>query len=220
MPALTLFPETTIAPEFGGMGVVGAATAHAALSDASDSSYLNIQMTTSEPHKWFRGELQSLPAGAGVITSVVIKVRADNDGFADNHTELRSGDYPNNRLTDQLVHGVITNFQTGVIVDLDVAEVNAAMWMAGAAYTNGASPVNTRIYEMSFDVDFNYLNGVSLAMIFEILGPLVAVGLHELPLLRWELYRRGRLWLHRHELDQVWRDLRAARHPRHFLLGA
>lgn len=220
MPALTLYPQTTIPAEFAGIGVVGAATAHEALSDASDASYVLIQMTSLEPFKWFRGELQNLPAGAGVVTSVVVNVRADNNGFADNHTALRCGDYPNARVTNQLVHGTITDFASGAIVDLDVAEVNAAMWWAGAEYTNGASPVNTRIYEMNFVVNFNYVNGVSLAMIFEILGPLVAVGLRDLPALRLELWRRAGLLLDLRELLAVWRDLREHRRPRHFLVGA
>lgn len=214
MPLVTLYPQTTIAAEFPGMGVVGAPTAHEALSDGQDFSYVNLQHSTLETLKWFRGELESLPAGAGVITSVVVHARADNTGFADNHSELRVGDYPNDRVTDQLVHMTIDDYDSGSITDLDVAEVNAAMWKAGSEYTSGASPINTRIYELNFEVDFNYVNGVSVAMIFQLLGPLFGVGLAEMPKLRHALARR-RLRLHDHELLQVWRDLRAATHRRY-----
>lgn len=207
MPVVTLFPESTVAPEFVGIGVVGALTAHEALSDASDLSYVNLQLTSLEDQKWFRGELQDLPAGAGVVNSVLINTRADSDTFADNLVDLLVGDYPTARITDQLTAS-IADYDSGSLTDLDVAEVNAAQWMAGGTYTNGASPVNARIYELSFVVDFNYVNRVSIAMIFELLGPLVAVGLGEMPKLAAEVLRRGRVRLHPHELPLVWRDLR------------
>lgn len=215
MPLVTLYPETTIPPEFTGMSVVGAATAHEALSDSSDTSYVLIQLSESEPLKWFRGELTNLPVGAGVVTGVVINVRAERtDQPVENHVRLNCGDYPNARLTNILTQDPV-DYATGSLTDLDVAECNAAMWMAGGAWVEGpASGKQAWIYKMNFDVTFDYINGVSIAMIFEILGPLVAVGLQELPKLRAELWRRRRLWLHRHELVQVWRDLRAARHRR------
>lgn len=223
MPQVELFPATTVAAEFPGIGVVGAGTAHEALSDANDGTYVNLQVGEFEPTKWFRGELPNLAAGAGVVTSVVIHVRASKlDPVGSEAADLHCGDYPNVRVADALPDGeVIIDASSGTLTDLDVAEVNAAQWMAGANWTGepGTQVVNVRIYRLRFVVDFNYVSGVSVAFIMELLGPLVAVGLHELPRLGQYLRRRHRLTLSPAELVELWRDLRQHRRPRHFLLA-
>lgn len=215
MPVLQLDPSSTHAAEFTGMGVIGAATAHEALSDVSDASYAVLQLTTSEPTKWWRGGLPDLPAGAGVVVSTVITVRAaKDDPPGTENGNLRCGEYPNVRISSMVPNVTPTDVSTAALTDLDVADINGCEWMAGGEWTTGSS-VNINIYRMFFTVDFNYVNGVSVAMIFQLLGPLVAVGLHEMPGLRMELWRRSRLWLRPPELVQVWRDLRTAPHRRY-----
>jgi hypothetical protein len=211
VPTQRLEPSSTVAAEFTGIGFTGHATPHQALADDSDSSYVTLQVTSSEPTKWWRGELTNLPDGAGVVTGTVINVRADRAVVQPaDFVHLRCGDYPNVRLSN-VVTDTITDYATSSLTDLDVSECNAAQWMAGCDWDSGVGHT-VNIYKMNFDVDFNYISGVSVAMIFQLLGPLVAVGLHEMPGLRMELWRKGRLWLHRHEVPQVFRDMREARH--------
>lgn len=59
-------------------------------------------------------------------------------------------------------------------------------------------------------------------LIFEWLGPLVAVGLHEMPSLARSLWvaSEGRHRLQMEELETAWRELREGRYARHFLMGA
>jgi hypothetical protein len=219
VPVLRLYPANTVPAEFPGIGVVGAASAHAALADASDASYVVLQLTSAEPDKWWRGELDNRPDGAGVVVGVVINVRVNKDDPPGSEFAfLRCGDFPNNRLTD-LVPNTITDFATTSLTDLDVAEVNAAQWKAGAEWDSG-SVVNVNIYQLNFDVDFNFVIGGGVAMIFQLLGPLVAVGLHEMPRLGLELFRRHGLRMRPEELRRAWLEMREHTSSRRVFLGA
>jgi hypothetical protein len=99
MPTQRLEPSSTVPAEFTGMGVTGHSTAHEALADSSDSSFVTLQVTSSEPTKWWRGELTNLPDGAGIVTGTVINVRANRAVVQPaDFVSMRSGDYPNVRL--------------------------------------------------------------------------------------------------------------------------
>lgn len=214
MPVQRLEPTSTEAPEFSGISVQGVGTAHEALSDASDFSYVQLQVSDAEPSKWFRGGLSDLPDGAGTVTGTVINVRAavtTGDG------KLRSGDYPNVRLTDTL-DATPTDYATGSLSLGTAAQLNAASWMAGCDWVSVDGSI-IRIYKMNFDASFEYITRVSVAMIFQWLGPLVAVLPHEMAALRLELWRRGRVWLRRSELPLAWRDLREDPRRHHVVLG-
>lgn len=215
MPVQRLEPSSSVAAEFSGTSVVGAATAHAALSDASDATYCQYQVSSTEPTKWYRGDLADLPGGAGVVLGVVINVRA---AFSTGDGELWSGEYPNARLTSVLT-GTITDYATASLTLWpDPATVNGLTYMAGVDWrtVNGAV---LRIYKMNFDVDFNYIiSSGAVSMIFQWLGPLVAVGLHEMPRLSRELWRRGRCRFRPDELVPAWRALLEHQHRRYFAL--
>jgi hypothetical protein len=216
MPVLRLEPMSNDAPG-PGMGFIGAPTAWEALADSSDASYVTLQVTEFEPTKAWKGELTNLPDGAGVVVGVIVNVRAARtDEPGDEQARLRCGDDPNARVTNDYTP-TITDYASVSLTDLDVAECNAARWMAGADWITG-SVANCRIYKMNFDVDFNYVTGVTVAMILQWLGPLVAVGLYEMPRLALELRRRSGILLRRHELEAAWREMREHRARRHFLV--
>lgn len=60
-----------------------------------------------------------------------------------------------------------------------------------------------------------------IAQLIASLGPLVAVGLHEMPKLIRHLYRVSsprRVLIEPHEVTLAWREMREDRHPRHFFM--
>jgi hypothetical protein len=202
------------------MGFTGAATVHAALSDAADFSFGTIQLSASEPGpKFWKGDLPNLADGAGVATSIVVNVRAVMDDVGGGQfSELWCGEHPNPRVGNALTHS-IANYSSAPYSGLTVAQLNAAKWMAGAVWNPAGTSTTVHLFEISFDVNYNFVNGVTVAMIFEWLGPLVAVGLGEMPALARELWRRGRVRLRAHELEPAWRELREHRARRHFILA-
>lgn len=209
MAIVRLEPSATGA---GDMTVVGAATAHEALSDASDSSYVQGQVSQFETFKEVHGALADLPDGTGTVAGTVINVRAN---FNSGNGRLAAGEYPNQRLTNALT-GAITDYSTAALDLGQAAAVNALSWQAGVAWVSVDGSV-LRIYKMNFDVDCEFISGVAVAMIFQWLGPLVAVGLQEMPRLSRELWRRSRLWLRQHELEAAWLEMREDRGRRYSL---
>jgi hypothetical protein len=192
------------------MGVTGAATAHEALSDASDASYVSMQLTSLEPVKYWRGNLTDLPVGAGVVLGVVINVRASlPDAAPSPSVNLASGEYPTVRIATALTIDTTIDYATGSLNLGDPTAMNGLQYMAGCSWVAHTS--NARIYRMNFDVDYNFVSGVTVAMIFQWLGPLVAVGLHEMPALSRELWRRSGIFLRPRELEAAWREMREDR---------
>lgn len=98
------------------------------------------------------------------------------------------------------------------------AKVNSHRYGVRASF---GGTMEFRCSQVYAQIEQAVVAGGFVAIIFQWLGPLVAVGLHELPALRREVYRASgrRVWLHRHELAPCWRELREWRHRRVFDLG-
>jgi hypothetical protein len=62
------------------------------------------------------------------------------------------------------------------------------------------------------------LGGFIFHMLF--MGPLIALGLHEMPALARALQRRTEFLIQPHEYERAWREWREHRFPRHFLIGS
>jgi hypothetical protein len=62
------------------------------------------------------------------------------------------------------------------------------------------------------------VGGFVFHMLF--MGPLIALGLHEMPALARALQRRTEFLIQPHEYERAWREWREHRFPRHFLIGS
>lgn len=114
-----------------------------------------------------------------------------------------------------------TRTQTALAGALTVAQVNGAELGVRDNGTNndGTAGGNVLVSTLSWDVTY-LASGGGLVFMIGALGPLVAIGLHELPAIARALYRKTGKLLLPDEYMAAWRALRAARHPRYFLLGA
>lgn len=218
MPVIRLLPSSTVSNDGTVVGGFGA-PAHVVLSDGSDSSYLAFQTSQFEPTKLCRGDLTDLPDGVGVVTATVINVRARIEPpIEGSRNRLSSGEYPNARLTNTLTEA-ITWYSVGVDYGELPATINGLQYMAGVQFVSSPDGGVSWVYEINFDVSYEFVSGVTVAMIFQWLGPLVAVGLNEMPRLSLELWRRAGVYLRPHELEPAWRELREDRARRYHTLG-
>jgi hypothetical protein len=92
----------------------------------------------------------------------------------------------------------------------EVGYVNAMQWYVGVQLYDGTGMLS-KAYKISADVDFEFVNGVTSVIMFQWLGPLIAVGLAEMPKLARELFRRSGIRLHPHELRAAWMEMRQDR---------
>lgn len=83
----------------------------------------------------------------------------------------------------------------------------------------GGGGGNVEASTLSWEVQWSAGGGGFMALIMA-LGPLVAVGLHELPALALAVQARTRSLILPGEYVTAWRELREWRHPRHVFLGA
>ena len=93
----------------------------------------------------------------------------------------------------------------------------------GAQLDNyGPGPDPPQLLDQWLDVTILPTAGMLSSIIGQYLGPLVAVGLHEMPRLAREVLRRsrGRISIERRELEQAWRELRAAPHRSSWVVPA
>lgn len=100
-----------------------------------------------------------------------------------------------------------------------IAQVNAVEVMMYTARNISGGDGGRDIVEAYWRIDHAAYKGGFVAMILELLGPLVAVGLHEMPRLTRELFRRSLTLYRPDEYGRAWRELRDYRAPRYFALG-
>lgn len=220
MPVIRLLPNDS--HPFGvGMGVQPNWYApHEALNDGNDWSYVILQISNAEPTKFFTGEFPSLPDGAGVVNGMVFSVQGYRVG---GHPPIFQAQFLcGENLTAHITATMPEDppplwfSSANITTHPDVGYTNAMQWMVGVNKLGGDN-MTCHIHEFYVDVDFNFINGVVTTVIFQWLGPLIAVGLAEMPKLSLELFRRSGIRLRSRELEAVWREMRQYRNRRLFL---
>jgi len=211
MPVTRLYPNATTLPA---ILATNASTHHAGLSDSSDGTYSWAQVSVFEPTKTAAGpSLTQLPTSSGVVRGVTIHCRAyiaDNpDGL-----ELIAGENSSNRFGGQNLNDVPTTYATSQLALGGVATVNSLAWNVGLQYVADGGGEG-RITELDFDVEWFPVSGFT-AFIVQVLGPMTALGLHEMVRVSAELWRRSRTRLLSHEMERAWRDLCADPRRRYF----
>lgn len=113
---------------------------------------------------------------------------------------------------------VWTTYTETDVVSCTVAEVNAAEL---GMLRNPGNNVFPRCTTLKWDVTHTVFAGGFVLLMLEWLGPLVAVGLHEMPSVARGLYRESgrRHRLLPEELVTAWRELREGRYAKHFVLS-
>lgn len=215
--------STTLRPDSsddsgGDLNPFGQATSWQALSDNSDSSGTAAQLSSFEPSKQVTGGWGNLPVGVGRVNTCTVRARAGSDIAASANFGMQTP-IGVGRISANPVADVITNYSSAPFTTYGTKPlVDALDWVVFFNFV--AHPgVLVSVYEIYLDVDWDpAINGLK-GMMFSILGPLVAVGLHEMPGLAAELWRRGRTRITPDEYLRAWRELREDRGRRYFVLG-
>lgn len=209
----TLFPES-VSLDAGAITLT-AALPGALNSDDGDASYLEMAGAGPERHA-----LANLPAGAGRIVAVTwsYKGRA-NDGS----TAWKSGIYEGGAYS-----WGSNKAGTGYVLysDAQASPPSGGSWTSarvnateGAYDWAGGTGVGI-ITLAGLTVDYVPLAGCFSALVFEVFGPLAAVGLAEIPRLCRELERRRAVRLSPLERLELWREFRELRSPRYYFRPA
>jgi hypothetical protein len=181
---------------------------HDMLNDDSDLSYTLGQVSTFSPTVLATGTLNPMPPGVGKVTGMVIRIRAYRSTNPGEACNVFAGDQANNARFSQAVNGTITAYASGTLTPWTTAAQIAAMqWVQGVQFgaVDGVVGGCTEIY---YDITWEPIVGGFKAMMISILGPLVAVGLAEMPAIARDLFRRGRTRLAPENYARAWRELR------------
>lgn len=206
----TLRPDS--ADESGGTMTPNAGGAAAALSDDSDFTNVGCQLSTFEPNKHIEGTWGNLPGGVGRVNACTLRARADSSVL--NSADLTmyvdsTGPFAGvARISVVHLPDTTTNYASASFSTYNTKPlVDALRWGLQADFVSNPG-VQVRVYELYLDVDWDPAIGGFKGMIFSILGPLVAVGLHEMPGIAAELLRRSRTRIRPEEYARAWRELR------------
>lgn len=96
------------------------------------------------------------------------------------------------------------------------SDVNSAELVLRTFDPDGSDDEDVQTTTLCAAVESGLAPGAFAALMLQWLGPLVAVGLHELPKIAGAIRARsrGRVRFHRAELEPAWRELREYRYPR------
>ncbi len=198
---------------FGGFG-----TGWQGLADNNDGTGVSDQLSDSEPFKHLEGTFGNLPVGVGRVNNAQVGVRAYTDIAASCGLQV-TVPFPTSRINVGTLADTPTQYLSAVITDYTIAsQVDALSWglvMIFIAH-NGVQGIVTKLW---LDVDWDPAITGFKAFLFSVLGPLVAVGLHEMPGLAAEVLRRARTRIPPEEYLRAWRELREDRGRRYFVLG-
>jgi hypothetical protein len=215
MPVDTLRPATlltvgTWGAFVNGFPAIGGRTVRDVIVDNDDNSWAAAQVSNAQPTQTATGELQDLTPGAGKVTGLVIRGRAYRSTNPGDGVKLQLGDQSVFNRLDVGVTGVLTEYPSASIVAWTTAtQINALQWSMTASWLNGTGPV-LQVTEIYYDVTWEPVIGGFRAMIIGLLGPLVAVGLAEMPAIAREVFRRSttRTRIRPDEFLAAWRELR------------
>jgi hypothetical protein len=212
-----LVPDTS--DDSGGDLDPNTGTGATCLADDNDGTYVTRQLSSFEPVRHLEGSYGNLPVGVGRVNSAQVGVRADTDLTAScaltvytNTGEARISVSPMADTPTQHLSASITAWTTA-------SQVDALSWGLSVTFL-AHSGVSAFVRKLWLDVDWDPAIGGFKAFLFSVLGPLVAVGLHEMPGIAAEVLRRSRTLIPPDECVRAWRELREDRGRRYFPLGA
>jgi hypothetical protein len=198
---------------FGGFG-----TSWQGLRDGNDGTGTGDQLSSFEPTKHLEGTYSNLPVGVGRVNSMQVGCRAWTDIAASCSLQVQT-DIGAARISVPVLADVPTQYLSATITTYTTkAQVDALGWGLVVNFS-AHDGVAAFISELWADVDWDPAISGLKGLLFGLLGPLVAVGLQELPAISRELLRRGHR-LGEAELLQAWREMREDTARRHFVLGA
>jgi hypothetical protein len=153
-------------------------------------------------HPLPNGEYNEAATGLDNAGTESVWNRWNHDGGADTIVS-------NNAYASSPYGGIFTTPTT-------VAAVNAVRVMLQTGRNISGGDGGRSMAEAYWKIDHAAAKGMTIAMLFQWLGPLVAVGLHEMPGLTRELFRRSLTLIRPDEHEWAWRALRDHRAPRSF----
>lgn len=202
----------------GDLDPTGAGSGWAALADDTDTSFVGAQLSAFQPTKHLEGTWGNLPVGVGRVNSAQVGVRADTD-IAASCSLIVYTDTAQSRISVSPLAATPTEYLSASITAWTIAaQVNALSWKLQVDFIahNG---VQAAVRKLWLDVDWDPAISGFKAFLFSVLGPLAAVGLHEMPGLAAEVMRRSRTRISPDEYLRAWRELREDRGRRYLVLG-
>lgn len=139
----------------------GASPAHVGLSDGSDGTGVNRQMSTFEPQRTVKGtSMTQLPATAGYIKQMTLGIRVSVDiaNSAATTGRVLLGGSPVLSVSVGNVPDVITNFTNILGAPIPFATVNSLTWELFSTF-NAHDGVQTIAYELWLDVEWYPVGG-------------------------------------------------------------
>jgi hypothetical protein len=220
VPALAIGTDDTW--NFVGSGKVAAINA-----DDADTSYIFIA-SPQNAKQGFTADYGSVigggAAGVGVVNSIGVYSKSRFNGGTSakfRHYVYLSGSYTEG--AQQTPTGSYADFNSNALArpgggSWGSADLTGTEW--GFKYDEAPNANNLQTYGY-LKLSYEPVSGGFAALVFSVLGPLVAVGLTEIPRLAREiaLRTRGCIRLRSDEHAAIFRDLREGRYARHFLMG-
>lgn len=191
---------------------------HDMLSDNNDSSYTGGQVSTAEPTKLATGTLTPMPPGVGKVAGMVIRLRAYRTTNPSDGCTVFAGDQAVNARLNPSVNGTLTEYASATLTPwTTAAEIAAMQWVQGVNFlsNDGVTGWCTELY---YDISWDPIIGGFRAMLISVLGPLVAVGLAEMPAIAREVFRRSRTRIAPAAYARLWREVREDRARRYVFL--
>lgn len=202
----------------GDLDPSGAATGWQALADDSDGTGVTRQLSSFEPVRHLEGGYGDLPVGVGRVNSAQVGVRAATD-IAASCSLVVTTPFPTTRISVPLLSDSVTQYLSASFTTYTTKpQVDALTWGLQVSFV--AHPgVAAFVAKLWLDVDWDPQIAGFKAFMFSVLGPLAAVGLHEMPRLAAEIFRRSRTRIPPADYLRAWRELREIPSRRYFVLG-
>jgi hypothetical protein len=187
-----------------------------AVADNSDSTWVSPGGAIDPLYYDFEDISDAPPSGK--VTAVTITYRMSGNAGADSSMSCLA-----------IVNGSFFTGATGVGINAPPGFVtinqswpgittvglwNSAKFGLEENWATSGSP----LYKMQATITYELPSGGFAALVAS-LGPLIGVGLDQMGRVAAELHRLTGTLILPHEHAQAWRDIRSARHPRHFLFG-
>lgn len=213
MPVTRLFPATTDVSG-SGFNTFGVSPAHVGLSDGNDGTGCQQQLSTFEPVRWALGPtITQLPTASGHLQQLTVGFRCG----CDNANSLSGfGKVGPNQVNVANVPTSLTTFTGTFAPPATFAAIAAYDWRIQIDFILHDGVLAT-VTELWLDVEWYPISGFK-GMLLGLLGPLVAVGLAEMPAIARDLARRTRTRILPREYEAAWRELREDRRRVYFAL--
>lgn len=213
MPTTTLNPASI--GTFDSFTLTAGATKVIAVTTPDDDNTTYLTEGTPTDRQSFN--MDDLPTEAAVVTAHTMRVRLRNDSIGSPQAKpfIRSGGVNSDGTAISITGAWVTYSQTDIVSLQTPALVNAAE--CGLLFTTDGGGDVVNWTTLTWDVSWERAGGLVFLLLS--LGPLCAVGLHEMSKLASLIQARTGTLIRPHEYLDAWRELKSYRHPRHIFLG-